>query len=45
MYTLASYANEISKLKLKLETKQKISLNSKNAKPVLLTNNETKETF
>ena len=25
------------------ETKQKISLNSKNAKPVLLTNNETKE--
>jgi len=28
-----------------LETKQKISLNSKNAKPVLLTNNETKETL
>ena len=27
------------------ETKQKISLNSKNAKPVLLTNNETKETL
>ena len=27
------------------ETKQKISLNSKNAKPVLVTNNETKETL
>ena len=27
------------------KTKQKISLNSKNAKPVLVTNNETKETL
>jgi len=30
---------------LSLETRQKISLSSKNAKPVLVTNNETKETL
>jgi hypothetical protein len=31
--------------KLSLETIKKISLNSRNAKPVLVTNNETKETL
>lgn len=30
--------------KLTLETIEKISLNSRNAKPVIVTNNETKET-